>query len=77
MVKPPKTFVPILNYIPDNYQRRKIFPILSAILFLNDLISPGHHLKTELFDLFQQFPNIPLYKMGFPSNWQSQPIWNT
>ncbi|NUQ23726.1 MAG: Abi family protein [Saprospiraceae bacterium] len=74
---PPKTFVPILNYIPDNYQRRKIFPILSAILFLNDLISPGHHLKTELFDLFQQFPNIPLYKMGFPSNWQSQPIWNT
>lgn len=67
---------PILGYIPDNYQRRKIFPILSGILYLNDYISPGNHLRQELNDLFAQFPAIPLQRMGFPENWQEQPIWN-
>lgn len=73
---PSKTPEPILNYIPDNHQRRKVFPILSAILYLNDKISPGHHIMNELTSLFHQFERIPLYKMGFPSNWQKQAVWN-
>lgn len=72
---PAKTPWPILNYIPDNFQRRKIFPVLSAIIYLNDRISPGHHIVNELLDLFRQFKEIPLYKMGFPANWETQPIW--
>lgn len=73
---PSKTLEPILDYIPNNYQRRKIFPILSAILYLNDRISPGHHIFDELLRLFIEFKDIPLYKMGFPSDWETQPIWN-
>jgi abortive infection bacteriophage resistance protein len=72
---PNKTMQPILSYVPNNYQRRKIFPILSAILYLNNQISLGHHIKTELFELFKQFSQVPMYKMGFPENWQNQPIW--
>lgn len=72
---PYKSFRPILNYVPDNYQRRKIFPILSAILYLSNQISPGHHIKTELLALFIEFKQVPLYKMGFPKGWENQPIW--
>lgn len=72
---PNKTPKPILDYIPNNYQRRKIFPILSAILYLNNQISPGHHIKTELMTLFDEFNQIPLYKMGFPKEWNKQPVW--
>jgi len=72
---PDKTPYPLLDYLPDNYQRRKIFPILSAIIYLNDRISPGHHIVNELTELFNQFEKIPLYKMGFPNNWMFQPIW--
>lgn len=72
---PDKAPAPILNYKPDNFQRRKIFPILSAILYLNNNISPGHHLKSNLFDLFEDFHQIPLYKMGFPKGWEQQPVW--
>lgn len=72
---PPTSPQPILNYVPDNYQRRKIFPILSAILYLNDFVSPGNHLKQEFYNLFDDFPSIQLYKMGFPENWEQQPIW--
>lgn len=66
---------PILTYVPDNFQRRKIFPILSAIIYLNNEISPGNHIKQELINLFTQFPNTQLSKMGFPSTWQNEPIW--
>ena len=66
---------PLLNYAPNQHQRRKIFPLLSAMLYMNNQISPGHHLKEELFQLFNDFPNTPLYKMGFPKDWQNEPIW--
>jgi abortive infection bacteriophage resistance protein len=72
---PPHTNRPLLSYLPDNNQRRKIFPILSAILYLNNEVSPGHHVKAELLALFRSFPNTPLNRMGFPMNWQNEPIW--
>lgn len=65
---PKNTVQPLLNYIPDNIQRRKIFPLVSAIIYMNNQISPGHHLKEDLFLLFDKFQHVPLKKMGFPSN---------
>lgn len=72
---PKSTKYPLLSYSPNQHQRRKIFPLLSAILYMNNQISPGHHIKDELTDLFKAFPTIPLYKMGFPKDWQNEPIW--
>ncbi|MCK9450105.1 MAG: Abi family protein [Bacteroidales bacterium] len=72
---PTHSIAPILDYVPDNHQRRKVFPILSAILYLNNFISPGHHIKQEILALFDEFNQVPLYKMGFPKGWEKQPIW--
>lgn len=66
---------PLLSYFPDEERRKKIFPILSAIIYMNDIISPGNNLKQELFGLVNQFPNTPLYKMGFPPKWKEEPIF--
>ncbi len=66
---------PLLNYVPDNRQRRKIFPLLTAIIYMNNEISPGNSIKQELIDLFNRFPNIHLSRMGFPNNWQNEPLW--
>lgn len=72
---PTTTPNPLLNYVPDNRQRRKIFPLLSAVIYMNNEISPGNSIKQELIDLFDRFPNIHLSRMGFPSNWQNEPLW--
>jgi abortive infection bacteriophage resistance protein len=72
---PSNTPNPILSYIPNNHQRRKIFPILSAIIYMNDKISMGNNIKQELFNLFLQYPNTELSKMGFPTKWKTEPIW--
>ncbi len=72
---PPSTPKPLLSYIPDNNQRRKIFPLLSAILYMNNEISPGNSIKQELIDLFNKFPQIHISRMGFPNNWQNEALW--
>lgn len=73
---PTSTVKSLLNYTPNNNQRRKIFPILSALIYMNDEVSPGHTLRLELFNLFASFPKAHLFKMGFPEHWQTEPIWN-
>jgi abortive infection bacteriophage resistance protein len=72
---PQNTPKKVLSYTPDNFQRRKIFPILTAILYMNNEISPGHHIKTELLQLFNKFPSVRLNKMGFPHDWRDETIW--
>ena len=72
---PQTTPKPLLSYTPDNRQRRKIFPLLSAIIYMNNEISPGNSIKHEMIDLFNKFPNIHLSRMGFPNNWQNEPLW--
>ena len=66
---------PLLSYYPNQERRKKIFPILSAIFYMNDRISPGNSLKKELFELIDKHPSTPLYKMGFPPKWKEEPIW--
>ncbi|SKC02801.1 Abortive infection bacteriophage resistance protein [Sphingobacterium nematocida] len=66
----------VLNYIPNEDRKKKIFPILCAMLYMNDKISPGHSLKKELIELIKDFPNIPPWKMGFPKEWLEQPLFS-
>lgn len=74
---PKSTPFPLLDYTPDEERRKKIFPILCGIIYMNDRISPGHHIKNELFSLIKKYPTVELYKMGFPPEWQEQPIFKT
>ena len=52
--------------------RLKILRIFANISYYR---LKGYHIKQELLDLFLKFPNAPLSKMGFPSNWKNEPIW--
>jgi len=72
---PKNTPYPLLSYRPDEIRRRKIFPILCAMIYLNDRVSPSHHFKQDLSNLFSQFPKTQTYKLGFPPNWQKEPIF--
>jgi abortive infection bacteriophage resistance protein len=72
---PAKTISPILNYVPDNFQRRKIFPLLSALLYLNNHVNSTSTLQGELQILLAKYPEVPKYKMGFPLSWENEPIW--
>jgi len=53
----------------------KLFFFLSVMLYLLNIIEPKNTLKQDLHDLFQKYPNVNKIAMGFPINWQAEPLW--
>lgn len=62
-------------WIDDNVSQRRVFFNLCIIKYFIDIISPNNHLKSYLLDLFTQFPFVDLSAMGFPADWEQQPLW--
>ena len=56
-------------------QKKKPFLIISCMIYLCNIISPGHHIKAMIFELIKSYPSVPIYKLGFLNNWQNEPVW--
>jgi abortive infection bacteriophage resistance protein len=56
-------------------QEKKPFVVISTMIYLCNAINPNNEIKNKLLSLFQNHPNIPVYKMGFFNNWQKEPLW--
>ena len=56
-------------------QTKKPFLIISSMVYLCNMVTPGHQIKSKILDLFKNNPNVPIYKLGFLNNWQNEPLW--
>lgn len=57
-------------------KRNKVFPLLSAIIFLLDSIDAYNNFKEILFSLLNRNVRLlSLRDMGFPNNWKQFPVW--
>jgi len=54
----------------------KVYFIFSMIVYLMNIINPKHKIKEKLISLFDKYPNIDNKAMGFPVDWQNEPLWN-
>ena len=66
---------PPITYIPSNNQRAKLFSLFTLVLYTLQHISDNSSIKDKFYELVNEFPMVPTYKMGFPENWRTQPIW--
>ncbi len=57
--------------VPNN----RIYFTLSMIIYLLNIINPKHSFKQKLSSLFSKYPNIDKAAMGFPADWQKEPLW--
>jgi abortive infection bacteriophage resistance protein len=55
----------------------KLYNTLLLLLYLMDVISPGHHWRQRLLHLLTAHPAVPLAAMGFPAEWQRSAIWQS
>jgi len=56
-------------------QKKKPFLIISAMLYICNKVTPEHNIKIKIIDLINRNSNVPIYKLGFLNNWDSQPLW--
>ena len=60
---------------PARTNSQRIYFRLAMIAYMLCTIDPGNSFKHELKALFAEYPNIDLQAMGFPSDWEKEPIW--
>jgi abortive infection bacteriophage resistance protein len=54
----------------------KLYPLLCCLVYLQNVIHPDNDFKIQLKALLDEFPMIQIRHMGFPHNWEKQPLWN-
>ena len=57
-------------------QTKKPFLIISTMVYLCNHVTPGHQIKNKILELFNNNPEIPIYKLGFLNSWNQQPLWS-
>jgi abortive infection bacteriophage resistance protein len=59
----------------NGISNRKMYYILSMIIYLLNVVNPNHTFKQKLESLFVKYPNVDRAAMGFPANWNTEPLW--
>jgi abortive infection bacteriophage resistance protein len=59
----------------NGVSNRRMYYILSMILYLLNVVNTKHTFRQKLDNLFLKYPNVDRTAMGFPANWQNEPLW--
>lgn len=75
-----RPFINQINYVsPETGQtlplNNKTYFILSMVIYLMNTINPKHSIQNKFKALLAKYPNIDPHAMGFPSTWQTEPLW--
>lgn len=53
----------------------KLYAVVSCVAYWLDSIGYGDSFKTKLKSLISQYSQVDPTAMGFPTDWESQPLW--
>ncbi len=53
----------------------KLYPQLCYLEYMQNQILGTGEFKGKLKDLFRVYPNVDISAMGFPKNWEEEPLW--
>ncbi len=56
-------------------QNNKLYAQLCCLAYLQDSIHPNNDFKHQLKHLIASYPNVDVAAMGFPNDWNNQPLW--
>lgn len=62
-------------HTPETIVNDRAFAILTVLRYLLRTIAPQSQWPQRLQVLLNDYPDIPVEQMGFPSNWRQSPIW--
>lgn len=57
------------------HQRKRAFGVISCLLYLCNAIKPNNTIKQDIKNIFNIYPNIPIFMIGYTNGWEHNPIW--
>jgi abortive infection bacteriophage resistance protein len=76
-IVPRKALFDWININPMPNDQNKVYLTLCIIGYLLKRVSPQNSYCKKIKGLILDFPEIPLYYMGFPTNWEKEQVWIT
>ena len=62
-------------WISPSVPTNRTFFDICIIKWFVDIVSPHNDMKSHLQQLLSDFPMVDIKAMGFPINWQEEPLW--
>jgi abortive infection bacteriophage resistance protein len=56
-------------------KNNRTYYILSMILFLLQTVNPKQRFNAKFKGMLRNYPNIDVKAMGFPEDWENEPLW--
>ena len=66
---------PVFPWINPETDMKRVYFRICIIKYLLFSVSPNNTFTQKLKSLLAEFPTIDVRAMGFPSNWQTEPLW--
>lgn len=63
------------RWISGKVSPNRTFYDICIIKWFVDIISPANDMKEHLRKLLTDFPNVDIKAMGFPKDWEDEPLW--
>ncbi len=63
-------------YLQHEQLHTRIAAVLAMLHHLMLQVAPHASWSQRLFDLFKEFPGVPLEPMGLPANWKDDLFWD-
>lgn len=60
---------------PSYHNNARLYYFLCCTFYLLKTVSPNGHFRDKLFSLLEKHNTVPIQYMGFPTNWQHEPLW--
>jgi abortive infection bacteriophage resistance protein len=54
---------------------QRIYYVMAIIRYWINILEPGNNMTQNLKMLFDNYPDIFPGALGFPCNWQQEPLW--
>ena len=53
----------------------RLYAALTCMLYWLNAIDSTNTFKSDFKTLLKQYPNVDTAAMGFPTNWENEPLW--
>ena len=63
------------RWISKQISPNRTFYDVCILKWFIDIISPENDMKGHLKNLLSDFPHVDIAAMGFPKNWEEEPLW--
>ncbi len=63
------------RWISKQISPNRTFYDVCILKWFIDIISPENDMKSHLKNLLSDFPHVDIAAMGFPKNWEEEPLW--